>query len=90
MTMERTRTSEEARREFIRDLLAVKATVTIQEAWEVGHIRGHYEGGDAQLVKADLNAVGRRHPGYVRAITEDERRRAVRWADYWTRRGSRS
>lgn len=84
------RTSDSTERlTWLYGLLKVRGSLDVSEAWEAGHAAGYYVGGDAPKVKDDLNALAgsnraRRHNGFWRAMTKSERRRAARWADYWT------
>jgi hypothetical protein len=76
---------------WLRDTLREHGWLTVQTAWEAGLEAGYYAGGDAPMVRDHLNALcgrnqARRHDGFWRAITDDERQRAKHWSDYWTPR----
>lgn len=67
--------------------------LTVETAWEVGHIAGFYTGGDGGQAKRDLNRLAQRnqavrHDGYWRHINEPEHMRVKYkyWSDYWTPR----
>lgn len=79
------------RQEALLEVLRLRGYLTVTDAWHVGHNRGFYQGGEAMKAKDDLTALAgrnqaRRHDGYCRAMTRQERERAKHWADYWTPR----
>lgn len=79
------------RQEALLEVLRLRGYLTINDAWHVGYHRGFYQGGEARKAKADLTTLAgrnqaRRHDGYCRAMTPQERKRAKHWADYWTPR----
>lgn len=81
------RDDEAGRRAALTTILQRAGVLTVQEAWNAGYLLGFYIGGDAPMVKDDLNAIGRRHKGFVRYLHDDPRREsAKKWADYWTPR----
>jgi hypothetical protein len=72
------------RRNALAQWLRTVPYATISSAWAWGAALGYYVGGDAPLVKIDLNLVGTRHGGWCRGKDPQ----ALAWADYWTgRRG---
>lgn len=76
---------KELRLELLLTALKRDRRLTITSAWRQVSL---YVGGDVRLVKDDLNTLcarnqARKCPGYWRARTDDERRRARLWADYW-------
>lgn len=75
----------DARRAAMREMLAHVGVLTVDDAWSIGHVLGFYRGGEGSMAKDDLLAIGRRHKGFWRYLSDDQRRdKAKRWGDYWT------
>jgi hypothetical protein len=76
--------NEDGIREVLQAALMLRGSLTREEAWQIGHRAEFYTGGEGREVDKVLNSIGRRHDGFWRAITPQDRDAAKRWADYWT------
>lgn len=80
---------EERQDELLKELRK-RGSLTITEAWDIGHPLGFYKGGEATKVKNDLNALAQRNQArYNRGFWRTGSSTALRWSDYWTPQGLR-
>ena len=86
----------EERQEILLKAMRERGYLTVDDAWNVGHNHGFYQGGEGMLAKDDLNALAqrnqaRRTDGFWRHSNEPDRIRLKHkhWADYWTPAGKR-
>lgn len=84
-----TQEQNELLKRHLRRALKGRGTLTVTEAWEIGRHLGIFKGGEAAEAERALNSVGVRNPGLSRAVSVEERLKAIRYTDYWTLKGKR-